>query len=127
MNRGQRRALQRTQPKQLKGKSQAQILNSLIKNGLTPEDLEKSYREGFDAGFMAASPEITKTAYAAMALALRDDFKFGRTRIIRVLSSVNDNIMLHLDSTDAIDKVYRDIGISLNLKDPLEPVKEAER
>lgn len=97
-----------------------------MKNGISTEDLTKSYLEGFDKGFEAASPEITRTAYAAMALALRDEFKFGRDRIVRVLTAVNNHILNTLDSQDAIDKVYHELKLSLHLNDPLQPIQEEE-
>ena len=126
MNREQRRALRKFQPKRMKGKTSNQIRNELMKNGITPEDLEKSYREGFDEGFSQASPEITKTAYAAVVLALREE-GFGQTRCKRVLTRTNDLILHTLDSIEAIDKVYEEIGLVLRLNDPLEPVQEVEK
>lgn len=98
-----------------------------MKNGITPEDLTTSYREGFDEGFAAASPEITKTAYAAIILALRQEFGFGRERCRRALIAVNNHIINTLDSIDAIDKVYKEVGLVLKLNDPLEPVQDDDR
>ena len=99
--------------------------NALIRNGITPEDLDKAYHEGFDEGLAAASPELTKTAYAAVALALKDE-GYEKDGIIRVLSRMNDLILHTLDSIEAIDKVYRDLKLSLHLEDPLEPIKEMD-
>ena len=126
MNRGQRRALRKQQPRAIRGKTQNQILTELTRNGITPENLEKSFKEGFEAGFNAASPEITKTAYAAVVLALREE-GFGQTRCKRVLTRMNDLILHTLYSIEAIDKVYEEIGLVLHLEDPLEPVQEVQK
>lgn len=97
-----------------------------MKNGITTEDLQKSFKEGFDEGFSAASPEITKTAYAAVVLALRQEFGFGRERCKRALIAMNNHILNTLDSIEAIDKVYDEIGLILKMDNPLEPVQEVE-
>lgn len=95
-----------------------------MKNGLTPEDIDKAYREGFDEGFAAASPECTRTMFAAVALALHEEYGFGASRCMKVLQAVNNHIINTFDSTDAIDKVFQDLGLEIRLNDPLEPVRE---
>ena len=126
MNRQQRRRTTNSQPKRLRGKTQAEVLNALMKNGLTPEDIDRSFKEGFDAGFAAASPECTRTMFAAAALALREIYGFGADRCIKVLTAMNNHIINTLDSQDAIDRVFRDLKLEIQLNNPLEPVVKEE-
>ena len=76
-------------------------------------------------GFELASPEITKTTYAAILLALKDE-GCDREMCKRVLYKVNELTLHHLDSVDAIDQVFREMKLVLKLKDPLEPIQEVE-
>lgn len=97
-----------------------------MRNGITPEDLEKEYQKGKRDGFNSASPEITKTLFAAVALAARSEFGFGWQRVKRLLEKANDNVLNTLDSVDAIDQVFDELGLTIDFKDPLEPIKEVE-
>lgn len=79
-NRAMRRAAMRTQTQ----KSQALIASytkqqriaGLIQNGISPKDLEQSYEEGRQEGFKQAGVSIIRTCYAAICIALHDEFDF---------------------------------------------------
>jgi hypothetical protein len=107
--------------------TKAQRVNALIKNGITPEDLSKAYQDGYAEGFREAAPNITKTIYAAVILALRDEKRpWGRLRCHRVLDNVDKHVIDTLNSQEAIDKVWKEIGLFLDFRDALEPIKEVE-
>ena len=46
-------------------------------NGITEKDLEESYEKGLRDGIHEAGLNITKCCYAAVCLALHDEFGFG--------------------------------------------------
>lgn len=124
MNREQKRAALKKQPKQMRGLTRTQRINALIKNGITPEDLTNSYKEGFNEGFHTAAPAITKTLYAAVILAARAQFRFGRKRCMRLIRAVDQEVLNTLTSEEAIDKVFQQIGVQINFGDPIDPIVE---
>ena len=101
-------------------------MNALLKNGITPKDLEDAYREGFEEAWAQSTPGVLKTCYAAIVLALRAELGYGRKRCQRILGAVDDIICNTLTSQEAIDKVYEEIGLILNFQEPFDRVKEIE-
>lgn len=101
-------------------------MNALMKNGITPEDLSRSFKDGYDEGFRDAAPAITKTVYAAVILAARKQLGFGRKRCQRLITAVDGEVLNTLSSEEAIDEVYRQIGLHLDFGDPLDPISEVE-
>ena len=65
-------------------------MNALMKNGITPEDLSRSFKDGYDEGFRDAAPAITKTVYAAVILAARKQLGFGRKHCQRGFADIMD-------------------------------------
>jgi hypothetical protein len=49
----------------------------LMRNGITPEDLKRSYENGYRHGFAEASPATFKIIYAAVCLVLNKMHGFG--------------------------------------------------
>ena len=126
MNREQRRAAKKRQPSSLRGLTKTQRINALIKNGITPEDLDKSYRDGFDEGFASASPSVTKMIYAAVILAAHRVYGFGHIRSRRLIQAVDEEVTNSLSSVDIINEVWEKVGLRLDWYDPVEPIQEVE-
>ena len=124
MNRADRRAAARTNPSWLPD-SQVERVRRLMKQGISPQDLEREYRKGFDAGFKAAGQPMVKTCYAAACLAAHEKFGFGKKRCLRLLRSLDKHVVDTLTSVEAIEEVYNRVGIHINFNDPFERI-EAE-
>lgn len=125
MNRKQRRAAKKATPA-FRRKTPEQKLAAICKNGITIADLEENYKKGFDAGFKAAVPATYKTIYAAILLALKKVYRFGRVRGLRALRMVDDIVINFLTSEEAIDQVYEEMGVYLDFNDGIDRVKEAD-
>lgn len=112
----------------MRGMTREQRKAQLFKNGITDKDVEKAYRQGYEAGFSDASPAIVKTLYAAVILALRRDpkLRFGRKRCQRVLCAVDSLIMEYMTSQEAIDAAFDEIGLLIDFKEPFDRVKAKE-
>ena len=107
-----------------RGLTHEQRLERLFKNGITADDLKQEWHDGFEAGFREASPASIRTIYAAVILAARDQLGFGKTRCKRFLDAVDSIVVNSLCSQDAIDEVYRKIGLHLQFDDPTEDTVE---
>lgn len=113
-------------PSAARGLTKTQRMNALIRNGITPEDVHKAYQEGYNEGFQQAAPNITRTIYAAAVLALRDEKdRWGRKRCKRMLENLDRHVIETLNSQEAIDRVWKEIGLIMDFQDPVEPIKEA--
>lgn len=123
MNRQQRRAQQKAVPGYLRGSKEDKI-KALLKNGITPQDLEQEYRKGFEAGFKAAAPATFKAIYAAVCLALHDLHGFGRKRCAQVLTTVDGHVLETLTSEELIDDVWSKIGLQLAFNEPFDRIEE---
>ena len=44
-----------------------------------------------------------------------------------MLTKMYDTIVFNLDTKETIDEVYKQIGLTLNLQDPIQPVLEEEK
>ena len=100
-----------------------QRIASLIQNGITPEDLEKEWYDGYKAGWAKASPGVTKTCYAAFAMALHELHGFGKNRLAHVLNRADNLIIEYLTTEEIIDAVYKNAGLRMNWNDGIETVQ----
>lgn len=124
-NRKHRRQQAKASPSWLP-KSQSEILHKLVKNGITPEDLEANYKKGFEAGFQAAGKPMVKTCYAAACLAAKEEFGFGKQRILRLVTALDRHVLDTMSSIDIIDDVWRECGIHIDFNEPFDRISAAE-
>lgn len=99
---------------------------ALVKNGITPEDLRKTYENGWKQGFNAATMPVVKTVYAAACLALNELEGYGRKRCKRFLQALDARVIDTLTSTEAVEAVYDKIGLEIDFKEPLDRIEERE-
>lgn len=107
--------------------SAEELIRQMSKNGITPEQYDaarqKEYERGFSEGVRAGREETVKMAYAAICLAANKLHGFGQKRCMNLLIAVDDNITNHLHSSEAIDEVFRDVGIQIDFSDAINTVK----
>lgn len=116
------RQQKKRQPVYMKLSKDARI-DALVKNGITPDDLKKSFDEGYAAGFGDAAPSTFKTIYAAICLALHEMHGFGAKRCLDTLKCVDRIVIEQLTSAEAIQAVYDQIGLELDFNDPIDVVR----
>ena len=120
MNRQQRRAYQKGLPAYKKMSKEARM-NALVKNGITPDDLTKCREEGYQMGVESAVIQC----YAAMCLALNEQFGFGRERLLRSLTAVDEKVVFAIDSAEMCEDVFQRFGIRMDFKQGMDRVQEA--
>lgn len=105
-------------------KAKTKVVDNLSRNGITPADLEKEYDRGFNDGFKRAADPIVKGCFAAVCLALSDLHGFGRKRCMDVLNAMDGHLTMTLTSADAIESVYRRMGLVIEFREPFDRVRE---
>ena len=117
MNRAQRRAARKATPACMRATKEQRIA-ALIKNGITPEDLEREYHNGYRDGCKKGTESTFKAVYAAVCLALKDTYGFGPERCARVLRAVNEAVIFNLSTEELIDEVWERVGLRINFDEP---------
>ncbi len=118
-NRAQRRAEQKKKPGMVKRLTKEQRINALLRQGISPADLDKAYQDGYEKGRLEGVDGTYKICFAAACLALNDLHSFGAKRCCDVMHSMQDYIINTLCSPEAVQKVYKRMGLTLNFGDPV--------
>ena len=109
MNRAQRRAAQRQVPGYKRHMTDEERLRAVYKNGITADDLEDSYREGW----RDACRYSMRVCYAAAVLALRELEGYHTKRNTRFLRLMDDKVTNALSSDEAIDEAFARAGVRI--------------
>lgn len=124
MNRADRRK-QARQEKKIKrpsyhGLSVERRREQLFQNGITLQDLDNAFHDGFEKGYSLGRDNTLKMCYAAVCLACQDETDFDRDKIITVLQCMDSKVAYALDNEELINKVLDDLGIELSFSEALE-------
>ena len=117
-NRADRRKKKKQQPRYEKRYTSVQRINAMCKNGITPKDVDDAYQKGYKDGVDRASDFCLKDAYAAFLLAAHEEFGFGRDRCRRLLYAADKKVATSLASDEAVEDVFRQLGVTINFYDP---------
>lgn len=85
----------------------------LEKNGITVKDLEENYKKGKHDALAWASEYYQPFFYSAIAIALHREFKFGETRMIRALETVQQIMTEEICTADIIERCRRETGLDI--------------
>lgn len=98
-----------------------QKLEKLFANGITVQDVEKAYEDGrhqgFKEGIEASGLPLFQTFYAALCLALNEQFGFGQKRCLDVLIKTDQHITNTLTSYEITQEVLDRIGLEIDIYD----------
>lgn len=99
-------------------------IENLQRNGITVAELKENYDKGYQEGFKAAAEPVVRGIYASVCLALNDLHGFGQKRCADVLRSVDEHLTYSLTSADAIDEVWKRMGLRLEFKEAFDRIQE---
>jgi hypothetical protein len=123
-NRSQRRRQEREQIREWNRLGNKERVLSLERNGITQKDLDKSYKDGYNSGYMDASEKFFRNIYAACAGELIDAGN-NRDDVISFLRGVDHRFSVMYDDEEEIRKVYDAIGVRINVdKNDIERFRE---
>ena len=91
---------------------------AMAKNGITQKDLDDAYYRGYNEALKITSNYCLKDAYAAFLMAAHEEFGFGHARCKRLLYAADKRVVESLSSDEAIDEVFKKLGLTINFYDP---------
>lgn len=113
-NRAMRRKQERDQIRAWKNAGQLEQVLSLQRNGITENDLNKAYKDGYNEGYMYAAEGFMRKMYAAMAKELIDAGN-SRDDVISFVRGVDHRFAVMFDADEEIEDVYNLIGVHFNI------------
>lgn len=124
-NRADRRKAHKALPA-WKRQTKEQKMAALVKNGITPKDLEREGERSWNEGYKSGVDNGYQAAFAALCLALKEKHRFGKKRCVEVLRVADYHIINTLTTADLIREVYDKIGIYLDFNAALEDERVRE-
>ncbi len=124
-NRAMRRKQAREQMHEWVRMGQAEQAQRLTQNGISEQDLKKSYDDGHMDGFKAGTDKALKTVYAGVVLQLLDN-GYGNAEAISFLRELDNRIITSISAGEDIETVFEKTGVRLMLKEDFERVREVE-
>jgi len=114
LNRQMRRQQQRQKMQEWVRDGTAERVRKLSVNGITAEDLDKQYKNGYEDGYMYASTNFFKQMYAAIAKELIEAGN-ATEEIVSFLHNVDHRFTVIFDSDDEIEEIYNQIGVRISV------------
>lgn len=109
-NRADRRKAMKAQPRWKRTMTAEQRQAALVKNGITPKDVDEAYQRGYEEGSKNASEFSGYAMCAAMGLAMNDLFGFGKKRVTRTLNLAAKYMIESFTTREIMEEVYKRIG-----------------
>ena len=97
---------------------------SMVKNGITPKDLENEAKRGYEKGLEDGKAIALRTAYAAACLTLNKQHRFGQKRLIRFLRELDNAVCFSITSDDEIDRVEQRFKFRIFFKGDKNPLED---
>ena len=123
MNRAQRRNQNKQLPRAARPLTPEQRQNALIRNGITPKDLEKEYHDGHMAGFYqgyeAGSGFYMHVCYAAAIRAFAQEPDYTVAKGVEFLRKLDQFVLHEIDTEAAVAAAFRETGVDVSFKEPM--------
>lgn len=124
MNRKERRSAAKNSKKnkapEWHNLTKEQRMANLVKNGITPKDLEENFKKGYAAAANSLGGYFQRQLYSAFALALHELHGFGRKRALEVLVKTRQIILDYPACGDIMERVEKEMGLEINVSESLE-------
>ena len=117
-NRRDRRAAHKAKPGWKKASKEERI-RSLLRNGITPKDLEEEYNRGYFAGVNDTSTTAMKYVFASVCIALKELHGFGSMRLGRVLDRAYAISTNALTAEDCVRMCNEQTGVLVDVMDKI--------
>lgn len=90
-----------------------EVVDRIMRNGITQKDLEYSYNEGREKGFSDGVAAGMDSVYACILIALHREFGFGKERLTRLVHTVTQIQIEEISSYDALQTLAAETGVPL--------------
>lgn len=98
----------------------------LYRNGITLDDLQKEYYRGAADGRKFAEDFAFHTIYAAFLITMIKGHGMGQEEAVDLLTEIDRQTVLCADDQELTEQAYRETGIELNWRDPIERITRRE-
>ena len=102
------------------------IIDRLSKNGISPEDLKTSFKEGYDEGLKVAVRPILKTCYGALCLLLHDEYGFDQQKCLDALKAFDYKVTYAISEDEYIGETFDKLGFSIEFNDATDRITGAD-
>lgn len=117
-NRASRRKDMKALPRYKRTMSVQQRAAAIVKNGITPKDINEAYQRGVEDGTTRANESNSFTFCAAIALALNDLYGFGKKRSTRAINLAAKYMIDSFTTIEIVEEAYKRVGLEFS-NDPV--------
>ena len=110
-NRASRRKDMKALPRYKRTMSVQQRAAAIVKNGITPKDIDEAYQRGVADGTARANENNSFYFCAAIALALNDLYGFGKSRSTRAINLAAQYMIESFTTLEIVQKAYERVGL----------------
>lgn len=122
-NRAMRRKQVREQMRDWVRTGEMEQVRRLTQNGITSDDLHKSYGEGHKDGYKEGTDRTLRTVYAGVLLQLIEN-GCGSDEAAQFLRDVDNRLITSISAQEDVEEVFEKTGIRLMLKEDFERIQE---
>lgn len=97
----------------------------MAKNGITPEDMNKEFKRGWDDGWKAGHDSTARLLVGSMCLALMEDHGFDKEMLTGLLQRMDELMLSSLTSDAALNAAYAKMGLDVDPEDPFVMLAES--
>lgn len=98
-------------------------IGNAIRSFRIDQEIKQSFKEGYEEGTKKGIEWATKMIYAACALTMKDELKFGKDRMLRFMRSLDKCVIDNLSTEEALDEVFDKFGLKFTFN-AMEKVEE---
>ena len=98
------------------------IVAMMARNGITPQDLEKAWKDGRTSAFEQTAPLVMKQCYAAFSTVLVDEFGFSPEDAFKAIHMADQKIVTAIDLEEALDEMREKARIEFRSEEGVERV-----
>lgn len=125
MNRQQRRSEQK-QKRGFRKMTPEQWRAAMAKNGITPEDMNKEFKRGWDDGWKAGHDSTAKLLVGSLCLALMEQHGFDKASLTALLEKMDDLMLKSLTSDAVLNAAFARMGLDIDPEDPFVMLADGE-
>lgn len=114
VNRQFRRQQQREKMREWVRDGTAERVRKMSAGGITPSDLDKARKDGYEAGYLYASTAFMKKMYASIAKELIEAGN-DREEIYCFIHAVDQRFVVMYDADEEVEDVFDLIGVRMNI------------
>lgn len=110
-NRASRRKDKKALPRYKRMMTPEQRAAAIVKNGITPKDVDDAYQRGLNDGIVQTQESDSYYFCAAIALALNDLYGFGKRRATRAINLAAKYMLESFTSVELVQEAYKRVGL----------------